>query len=377
MNLVLDGRYIQDHYPGVGRYAFELATHLAPATGNDRLLLLHDPLAPNHRFDIEALAAKPQVELIAVSCSPLGLRQHLIVPPLVQRAGGTIYLAPHWGAPLGLSCPLVLTVHDLTPWLLRDSFQPPWRRWAYKRLMRGAVRRAVAVVVSSKATRDDLTRLIPHHSPVTVAPLGVDARFHPRSREAWSDAVARLGIKLPFVLCVSTNRPHKNLERLLRAWALVPFALRQAWQLVLVGSVDPRWEDPLLVAERLGVGGSVRGVGQVSEQTLADLYAAADIGVVPSLYEGFGLPALEMMASGVAVAVSRRSALPEVVGDAAALFDPVDVGAMAGTLVSLMTDAAARDCLAAKGRKRAATYTWQRTAALVRGALDDALEGTA
>ncbi|MGC9359679.1 MAG: glycosyltransferase family 4 protein [Anaerolineae bacterium] len=375
MNLVLDGRYIQDHYPGVGRYAFELAAHLAPVSGDDRLLLLRDPVAPNRRFDIEALAANPRVELLAVSCSPLGLRQHLIVPPLVRRAEGTVYLAPHWGVPKGLRCPVVLTVHDLTPWLLREKSEPFWKRWAYQRLLQSAVHRAKAVVVSSQATREDLERLIPRHPPVTVAPLGVGARFHSRSHDVADEGLAGFDVRPPFVLCVNTNRPHKNLGRLLEAWVRLPEPLREAWQLVLVGAVDPRWEDPLIHARRLGAGESVRRLGQVSEGELAALYAAAEVGVVPSLYEGFGLPALEMMASGVAVAVSRRSALPEVVGDAGMLFDPTDVGAIASALMSLMTDAAIRELLAAKGRERAAAFTWDRTAALVRQAIDDALGG--
>jgi glycosyltransferase involved in cell wall biosynthesis len=377
VNLVLDGRYIQDHYPGVGRYAFELAVHLAPVAGDDRLLLLHDPLAPNHRFDVEALSANPQVKLMAVSCSPLGLRQHLIVPRMVRRARGTVYLAPHWGVPKGLHCPVVVTVHDLTPWLLQGSSESFWKRWAYQRLVRRAVRRAAGVVVSSQATREDLERLIPRHAPVTVAPLAVNARFHPRSRDVAGDKRMGLGVKSPYVLCVSTNRPHKNLGRLLKAWAALPEALRKTWQLVLAGAVDPRWEDPLVTAERLGLGDSVRRLGQVSEEALTELYAAAEVGVVPSLYEGFGLPALEMMASGVAVAASRRAALPEVVGDAGMLFDPSDVEAMALALRSLMSGAGVRDALAAKGRERAATFTWDRTAALVREAIEGALAGRA
>jgi len=377
VNLVLDGRYIQDHYPGVGRYAFQLATHLAPVAGDDRLLLLHDPLASNERFDIEALAANPRVDLVTASCSPLGLGQHLIVPRLVRRARGTVYLAPHWGLPRGLDCPVVLTVHDLTPWLLREKSEPFWKRWAYQRLLQSAVHRAAAVVVSSQATREDLERLIPRHPPVTVAPLGVGAMFHPRVREVVGERLARFGVTLPFVLCVSTNRPHKNLGRLLEAWARLPESLREAWQLVLVGAVDPRWEDPMATAERLGVGKSVRRLGRVGEGALADLYGAAELGVVPSLYEGFGLPALEMIASGVAVAVSRRSAVPEVVGEAGMLFDPTAVDEMALALVSLMTDASLRESLAARGRNRAATFTWERTAALVRKAVDSALGGRA
>lgn len=375
MNVVLDGRYIQDHYPGVGRYAYSLAIHLAPSEGVGRLLVLYDPAAANTRFDMGPLRVNPRVDLIAASCSPLGFGQHLVVPGLVRRHGGTVYLAPHWGAPRGLGCPLVLTVHDLTPWVLRDDAQSGWRRWVYQRLLCGAVRRSAAVVVSSEATRRDLERLIPSSLPVIVAPLGVDPAFYPRSEEIWGPTVARLGVRTPYVLCVSTNRPHKNLDRLLRAWALLPPALRAAWQLVLAGGVDARWQDPAEAAQRMALESSVRRLGHVNEQDLAALYAAAEVCVVPSLYEGFGLSALEAMASGAAVAASRRAALPEVVGESGLLFDPTDVGAIAEALSSLMNDPAIRQRLGAKGRERAAMYTWQRTAALVREALRLAHEG--
>ncbi len=110
----------------------------------------------------------------------------------------------------------------------------------------------------------------------------------------------------------------------------------------------------------------------MSDPDLAALYAGADVCVVPSLYEGFGLPALEAMASGVAVAASDRAALPEVVADAGLLFDPTSGEAISGALVALMDDATLREQLGAAGRQRAAAYTWSRTAALVREALERA-----
>jgi len=235
-----------------------------------------------------------------------------------------------------------------------------------------ALRRAAGALVSSRATERDVQRLLAPAPPITVAPLGVDAAFAARDQSACAPMLARLGIRTPFVLCVSANRPHKNLPTLLRAWASLPSTDRNCWQLVLAGAVDARWEDPLDAARRVDVERSVRRLGAVDEADLHALYAAAEVCIVPSLYEGFGLPALEAMAAGTPVAASNASALPEVIGDAGLLFDPADRGAMAGALAALMHDADLRQRLAVAGRERAATYTWERTAALVRQALGQA-----
>ena len=375
MRIAVDGRYMQDHYPGVGRYAYSLAQALAVAAPSDHLVVLYDPGAPSTRFDLARLADCANVTLLSAPYGPMGLRQHLAVGRLVRREGCSVFLAPHWRAPWGLPCPLVVTIHDLTPWVLREGGGPSWRRWLYRCMVRGVLRRAAEVIVSSRATERDLGWLIERTPPTTVAPLGVDAAFHARDAAAWGPVLARLGARRPYVLCVSSNRPHKNLGRLIRAWASLPADRRAAWQLVLAGPVDPRWEDPQELARGLGIEACVQRLGAVSDPDLATLYAGADLCVVPSLYEGFGLPALEAMASGVAVAASDRAALPEVVADAGALFDPTAEEAMGGALATLMDDAALRERLGAAGRQRAAAYTWGRTAALVREVLERAARG--
>ncbi|MGI6379700.1 MAG: glycosyltransferase family 4 protein [Anaerolineae bacterium] len=370
MKIAIDGRYIQDHYPGVGRYAYQVALALALGT-EDRYVVPWDPTATNARFDLARLERCSNVTLSAVPFGPTHPRGHLPIARLLRQEGASVFWAPHWSAPWALPCPLVVTIHDLTP-LVLSSEGARWRRRLYQWMVTRALRRAAGALVSSRATERDVQRLLAPAPPITVAPLGVGTDFAPRDEAACAPMLARLGIRTPFVLCVSVNRPHKNLPRLLKAWASLPAGDRERWQLVLAGAVDARWEDPIGVARRAGAESSVRRLGAVDEADLPALYAAAEVCIVPSLYEGFGLPALEAMAAGTPVAASNASALPEVIGDAGLLFDPADRGAMAGALAALMRDADLRQRLAVAGRERAATYTWERTAALVRQALGQA-----
>jgi glycosyltransferase involved in cell wall biosynthesis len=167
------------------------------------------------------------------------------------------------------------------------------------------------------------------------------------------------GITRPFMLAAGTIQPRKNFDRLLQAWRAASADLRD-WTLVLAGPAG--WGPEL--PETPGV----RLVGWVGDETLPGLLAAADVFCYPSLYEGFGLPPLEAMAAGTPALVGNYTAAPEVVGDAALLVDPFDVGAMAEGLVRLASDDELRRELVMAGKARAAEFTWARTAAATIGA---------
>jgi glycosyltransferase involved in cell wall biosynthesis len=164
------------------------------------------------------------------------------------------------------------------------------------------------------------------------------------------------------LLSLSAKRPHKNLAALIAAMALLPAESRPV--LVLPGY--PTWHEAELRerAESLGVGDDVRLMGWLAEDELEGLWAIAEAFVFPSLYEGFGLPVLEAMARGVPVACSDASSLPEVAGEAALLFDPHDVAAIAAALTRLLEEADLRGRLRALGRERVKLFSWERAARL-------------
>jgi glycosyltransferase involved in cell wall biosynthesis len=363
MRFGVDARYIQDHFPGIGRYTYSLIRALSPLLGQDTLVLLVSASARNTRFDLAALARLPGVEVAPVTSGVFALSQQLELPRLARRLRLDLYHNPYYIIPYAMPCPVVATVHDLIPYLHPDALPQPRLRWLFTALVRLTVWRARVILVDSVSARDDLVRIM-GASPgrVTATLLAADASFHPQPAASVAALRARLGLEKPYLLYLGINKPHKNLARLVEAWVSLPQDLRQRHQLVLAGRRDPRYDEEARLCARLALGEEVRWLDSPDNETLPLLYAGAKAFVFPSLYEGFGLPVLEAMASGVPVACSDASSLPEIVGDAALTFPPQDVAAMARALERLLTEPLLAQKLAARGLARAATFTWERTA---------------
>jgi alpha-1,3-rhamnosyl/mannosyltransferase len=188
-------------------------------------------------------------------------------------------------------------------------------------------------------------RAAPH---ARVVPHGVEERFFVDSP------------KQPYVLMTGTLEPRKNIVRALEAFAGLPADLRDGFELLLAG---PRgWQTDEIDAALSRFGDRVRRLGHVDDAELPALYAGATAFLYPSLREGFGLPVLEAMAAGTAVVTSGISSLPEVGGDAVRYVDPHDVDSIRDGLAEILDDAERREALAAAGRERARSFTWERTA---------------
>ena len=205
---------------------------------------------------------------------------------------------------------------------------------------------------------------------ITVTPAAADDRFRPASADAIHALRRRLGLPPRYVLFLGANKPHKNLLRLVEAWGKLkaqesaPSAAAGV-SLALAGREDPRYVGIRAAIAQAGLQNDILVLGAVSEADLPILYSGAEVFILPSLYEGYGLPVMEALACGAAVACSRTSSLPEVVGeDAGLLFDPTDSDEMAATLRRLLNDDARRAALQQAGLRRAGQFTWRRTAEL-------------
>lgn len=277
---------------------------------------------------------------------------------LPRRAVGADLLhVPGFDAPLRAPCPVVLTVHDLIGALFPRNL-PPVSRLYWGRWLPFTLRFAAAIIADSEATRRDIQRLTPVRAPIVVAPLGVDPLFSPPPPARLAAVRARYGLTEPFLLYVGTLEPRKGIDTLVEALAL----LEGRALLALAGKVGWFWEQVTARIVTRGLNERIRLLGYVPDEDLPALYAAAAAFVSPSRYEGFGLPVLEAMACGAAVVTTTAGALPEVAGDAALLVPPDDPVALAAALDRLLTDGALRADLGARGRARAATFTWERTA---------------
>ena len=258
----------------------------------------------------------------------------------------------------------VVTIHDLTALRLPQVHTPATRR-LQQRKVAFARDTADLVIVTSEATRGDVVAHL-GLAPERVRRIypGVDPIFRPvEDSETLRQALAPLGLGPgEYILCVGTIEPRKNLVRLLEAYHRLRQRRRVVPRLVLAGAQGWRCRPVFERVEALDLAGSVSFLGRVPDRCLPALYTGAIVFVYPSLYEGFGLPPLEAMACGASVVASDVSSLPEVVGDAGVLVDPTDVAAWADVLDTLLEDPGRRADLAARGRRRAATFTWDRAA---------------
>jgi glycosyltransferase involved in cell wall biosynthesis len=265
----------------------------------------------------------------------------------------------------------VVTVHDLGHRFYPEAHTPGQRRYL-EWSTRYHVSSAAHLVADSEATRQALVRTYgADASRITVVHLGVHPSLGPVVDLAERARVrAKYGLSSAYVLYVGTLQPRKNLVRLIDAFSEVcrrgersePGGVPADLQLVLAGKRGWLYHDILERGRQLGVEGRIAFLGFVPEVDLAALYSGASIFVMPSLYEGFCMPVLEAMACGTAVVCSATSSLPEVVGDAALLFDPHEVHEMASTMLQALLVDELRRSLVARGTRRAAGFTWSRAA---------------
>jgi glycosyltransferase involved in cell wall biosynthesis len=274
-------------------------------------------------------------------------------------------------APVVSPVPGVVSVLDLIYHHFPETF-PAASRLGLRVLVPAAARRARRVIALSHAGKRDLVQTL-GLDPARIDVVHLGAGMAPVAEplpDAELRARHRLG-RAPVVLSVSAALRHKNLDRLLAAFARL--RARHDATLVLVGQSGLDTQRLRGLAARLGVADDVRFTGWVEDRELEALYRAASVFVYPSLLEGFGLPLLEAMRRDVPVACSNASALPEVAGDAAELFDPYDEGAIAAAIERVLRDPRLRAELVARGRRRHQTFTWERAAEATLGVYERAL----
>ena len=290
-------------------------------------------------------------------------------------AGVDLYHDPSlW--PFEFDGPMVMTLHDLTHVHFPET-QPANRLVEIERHAGRSVERAQRILVDSQFIGDEVCR---HYGVsaerVVVAPLGCAARFHQRAAAQLVAPLQALDLQPGrYLLCVGTLEPRKNLQLALRAYECLPAVVRAQYPLVIAGMSG--WHPEQLAAplQRALATGQVRLLGYQSDATLAELLAGARLLLFPSLYEGFGLPVLEAMASGTPVILSRSSALPEVAGDAGTYIDPQDERACSAAIQHLIDDQTEWQPRRELGLQRAKEFSWGRCAAVTASVYKQVLEG--
>ncbi len=370
MNIGLDVRLLESHRPGVNRYVHNLLEALARVDRENRYLCLAGkgtpfvpPAAGNFRL-VTVPAPWPQ---------PLNTLLDFFRPAGMDRLDLLHCFFPL--APLFPRAPLVVTLHDFQPVLvpLLRGKHPEYRsgrgflhqqaidrfyRFTYFR----SLKQAGLIICISRHTEERLKQLLPEAAPRSrVVYYGIEGKFRPPAGAEELRAVREKYILPPrFIFYAGTNRPNKNLPRLLEAVRIMRGmpGVGGGLRLVLAGFEHPAYPSSAGLAASLGISDIVRHIGEVPHDELPAIYSLAEAAVLVSFLEGFGFPPLEAMACGTPAVIGRDSSLPEVAADAGVLVDPADSKDIARGLALLWTDPEARRKYSRLGLERARIFDW-------------------
>lgn len=367
MRIGISTSVVQRGRTGIAQYVFALLRAFLPRAGNWQFVLfvLEEDL-PLFEF------AKAQMQIVPV---PEGFRSPIknilwhqtTLPQLVREYKLDVLHVPSyrrllWRRP----CPLVATIHDLAPFHVAKKYD--WARTFYGRIIarRLAQRQDEIIAISDNTAKDIVEFFGVPRARINIIHNGVEhVRFFPGSREqAQAEISRRYDLRMPFFLYVARlEHPGKNHVRLISAFNQFKSESGSDWQLVFGGSDWHGAQAIHAAIQQSPFAKDIRLLGFVPNGDLPNLYRAADAFVYPSLYEGFGMPPVEAMACGCPVICSERGSLREVVGNAAALVDPVNASSIAYQLASVAKDAMLRDRLRSAGLAQAQNFDWNRTAA--------------
>jgi len=354
--VLVDATAVPADRGGVGRYVDGLISALGDADAN---LAVVCQRADAERFGRLARSAQIVPGPAAITHRPARLAwEQTGLALIAQQVGADVIHSPHYTMPLRAGRPVVVTVHDAT-FFTEPEMHTPMKGTFFRSAIRTALRRATRCIVPSKATRDEVIRLLDADATlIDVAYHGVDTRVFHRPSDADIEHVRqRLGIgDQPYIAFLGMLEPRKNVPNLVRAWIAAAQERTDPPALVLAGGTG--WDDDVDSAvAAVPPGLRVLRPGYLRFSDLPGYLGGSLIVAYPSHGEGFGLPVLEAMACGAAVLTTPRLSLPEVGGDAVAYTEP-DVESISGNLANLMDDEPRRAELGRRGLARAAEFTW-------------------
>jgi len=366
LRIVIDTRHLRDF--GIGTYIRNLIRALAKLDQDNHYILICYPA------DAQELSGLPaRFEIAAYEREDSGLLAQMAFPLYLRRFRADLYHIPLTVVSPYMPTPYVVTIHDMSSLLFDESPGQRHRFRVYQ--FRRGLERASRVIAVSSATRRDIDDLfgIPAERVRQIynAPDPQFLEDGPAPQSAEQETILeRYQVKRPFLLYVGTIRPQKNIPRLVEALAVLRAELEHDpvygdLRLIIIGDEISRHPAVRRTVIQTRMEHVVRFLGFVPFDTLRAFYASAAAFVFPSLYEGFGLPPLEAMASGTPVVTSSVSSLPEVVGDAAVLVNPENVFDIAKGIREALTNEPLRRALIRKGHEQARKFSWEATARLV------------
>jgi glycosyltransferase involved in cell wall biosynthesis len=361
MRVAIDARKVHDF--GIGTYIRNILRQLARLDRQTEYVLICQSR------DRELAASLGDNFRTAVNeAPPYSVREQVSIPWTLVRTRADVFHEPHYVLPPLTRCRSVVTIHDCIH-LRFPQYLPARGALAYARAQMGlAARRSDRILTVSEASKRDILEFFDvAPDKVTVIHNAIDDRFSvPPPDEAVRRVRERYQLEGRFALYVGNVKPHKNVERLIDAFHQVRKSGLDDLRLVVIGDELSKYASLRRAVHRYNLHKYVRFLGFLPDDLLAIVYRLAAVFVFPSLYEGFGLPPLEAMASGTPVVTSNVSSLPEVTGDAALLVDPTSPEAIADGIRRVLTEPELAATLRARGRARATQFSWERSVRQIR-----------
>jgi glycosyltransferase involved in cell wall biosynthesis len=350
MHIVIDGRMISN--TGIGRWLQNVVVHLMKVKSDHEITVLVNRDSEHIRsFGV-------QTRQLRISMPIYSVREQIVFPLLLANRRPDVVHFPNFNVPLVDRTPTVLTLCDLIYYIFPQAC-PSWIGHRYARFMiRMAARKARRIITISEYSKRDLTRHLgcPQEKIAVVYPAIDPAVFRSQDSALVEAVKRRFGIQRPYLFYTGNHEARKNLQRLVDAYRNLPN--QKKFQLVMGGRIDHRRQGFYDGFSDLVANGDVILCGEIPESDLPPLYAGADLFVFPSEYEGFGLPPLEAMAAGVPVVCSGATSLPEVVGDAAVLFEPDKTGELIAAITQVLDSKLLASELREKGLARVRHFSW-------------------
>jgi glycosyltransferase involved in cell wall biosynthesis len=358
MRVAIDARKLHDF--GIGTYIRNLLKQLARLDRDTEYVLLtrEEDLSVAHQLGAN-------FRTVLEPAPNYSVREQIHVPWVLLREKPDVFHAPHYVLPIGVRAHSVVTIHDCIH-LMFPQYLPNRAAYTYARLaMWSATRRSDSILTVSQASKRDILHFfaVPPEK-VVVVHNAIDERFLVQPPDIELQRVReRYQLQHGFILYTGNIKPHKNLVRLIEAFSQIRQGPFQELKLLIIGDEISKLPALRRAVHQLKLHKHVRFLGYIPDETLAVLYRSAEVFVFPSLYEGFGLPPLEAMASGTPVVTSNTSSMPEVTGGAAVLVDPYDVGSIVDGVRRVLTDPSLAAELRRKGPLRAREFSWARSVA--------------
>ena len=362
MRIVIDIRKINEF--GIGTYIWNLVRNLSLVDDENEYLL-----AGTDRHFHELGPLRPNFTQLYQGEEQVSLRDRLTFPALLRKRKPDVVHIPHHECPLVVPGRLIVTIHDCVHVKFPPENLSRLGRYKLYWQTQRAVQNASRILAVSNATRDDLLDIFDLDSKrISVIHNALDERFAPAGDILDSTAVLeRYQLNDPFILYSGRIRPHKNVHRLIEAFAVLKAELAddpyyRNLKLIIIGDELSRHQYLRLTVIRSGVQQDVRFFGFVPYSILQVFYQTAALFAFPSLYEGFGLPPLEAMANRTPVLASNTSSLPEVLGEAALLVNPENVFEIARGMKLILSDPTVRKRLIEEGSRHISRFSWESAA---------------